>query len=281
MDEKRLLKACLIRDEGMLKEAADELLQLAETEKDPLDKAGILLHLVNTLELSGETEVAASKLSLARTLLEGHSTSQLVGDDKFAALELFLDYEDANLSWLRGDNLEVALTKFETLIKKHRLRSLADKQSTAPKDVYLLDFCESSQIRRAFILADLGRWKEALTVLEAIRSPKEYREGIAFYLGHCYLAAHNYGMAERKLTEALRFGSLPISLEFRAHCELGMTYYNLGDYAKAKQELEKGAALASPSYLKESQVWKWLELTCRALGLKQEADDYSHMARPS
>lgn len=281
MDEKRFLNACLMRDQGKLNEATDELLELAKTAEDPLDRAGILLHLTNTLEMSGQTEAALSKLSLARALMEGYSTSHSMGDEKFSALELFLDYEDANLSWLRGDSLQAALSKFEALIKKHRLPAPADKQSPAPMDVYARDLYESSQIRRAFILADLGRWKEALPILEAIPSPKEYREGVAFYLGHCYLAAHNYVGAEQKLTEALRLGGLPNSLEYRAHCELGATYYNLADYAKAKQELERGAEKADPSYLKEFQVWKWLELTCRSLALKAEAEHYARLASPS
>lgn len=281
MDEQVFDKACRLRDEGKLKEATDEFLELAEKAEDPLDKAGMLLHLTNTLEMSGQIEAAVTKLSVARTLIEGYSSSQTLRDEKFGALELLLDYEDANLSWLRGGNLEASLGRFESLIKKHGLRAPADKHSTEPKDVYLSGFYESSQIRRAFILADLGRWKEALPILEAIPSPKEYREGVAFYLGHCYSAAHDYVEAEQKLTEALRLGGLPNSLEYRAHCELGTAYFNLRDYAKAKKEFEKGAKYADATYIKQTEIWKWLELTCRALGLKADAEHYAQMARPS
>jgi tetratricopeptide (TPR) repeat protein len=100
-------------------------------------------------------------------------------------------------------------------------------------------------------------------------------------LGHCYLAANDYIRAEEKLIEALRLGGLPNSLDYRAHCELGVTYYNLRDYAKAKAEFEKSARLAVPSFIKEWEIWKWLQLTCRALGLKAEAEQYARMANPS
>jgi tetratricopeptide (TPR) repeat protein len=99
-------------------------------------------------------------------------------------------------------------------------------------------------------------------------------------LGHCYLEAADYHGAEKKLTEAIKLG-LPSHLEYQAHCELGVTYYHLENYSKAKEEFEKGAEKGDPGYIKQSQVWKWLEMTCRALGLKAEAEHYARMARPS
>jgi len=264
-----------------LAEARSKFVQIAESENDPLDKAGALLHAVNTLEMSGQTEAANSELCAARSLIEEYRPAKSRGDEKFAAIELFLDYEDANLAWLRSENLEATLSRFEAVIKKHSLESTSKRDSRIPKDLYSRDFYESIQIRRAFILADLGRWKEALPILEEIQSPKEYREGVAFYLGHCHLAAHDYIRAEQKLTEALRLGDLPKSLEYRAHCELGMAYYELRDYQQAKRELENCAKTADKSYLGDGVIWRWLELTCRALGLKAEAEQYARMANPS
>jgi tetratricopeptide (TPR) repeat protein len=280
MDEQHFLHACQLRDEGKLTEAYNEFSHLAENTADPLDKAGALLYAANTLEMSGQIEAATTKVKEVRALMEEYSPPMSLRDEKFAALELFLDYEDANLLWLRGENPDAALNQFDAALKKHRLDAALKKDGLAPKDLHSRDFYESIQIRRAFILADLGRWKEALPILEAIKSPQEYREGVAFYLGHCYLAAHDYISAEQKLTEALRLGGLPRSLEYRAHCELGMTYYNLKDYAKAKEELEKGAQMADATYVRESQIWRWLELTCRALGAKTEAE-YARMSRPA
>jgi tetratricopeptide (TPR) repeat protein len=102
---------------------------------------------------------------------------------------------------------------------------------------------------RAFVLADLGRWKEALPILEAIQSRQEYREGIAFYLGHCHASAHEYKKAKPHFVEALKLG-LPPNLEYRAHYELGVVYFALGGYAQAKIEFEKTLQTAAPAYLK-------------------------------
>jgi tetratricopeptide (TPR) repeat protein len=281
MDEQRFRHACQMRDDGKLTQAYDEFSRLADSTADPLDKAGALLYAANTLEISGQVEAATTKISAVRALIEEHRTPMSMSNEKFAALELFLDYEDANLAWLRDENREEVLKRFDATLKKHKLDAALQKDSPAHKDVHSRDLYESIQIRRAFILADLARWEEALPILEAIKSPQEYREGVAFYLGHCYLAAHDYIRAKQKITEALRLGGLPRSLEYRAHCELGMAYYNLKDYAKAKEEFEEGAQMADAAYIKESQIWRSLALTCRALGLKAEAEQYARMANPS
>jgi len=202
MDEKRLLHACELVDAGKLAEAYDEFVQLAENTPDPIEKAWPLIYAANTLQTLGQEEAATAQLSAARALIETHRPSNPATNEMFAAAESFLDFEDANLSWLRGDNLEAALNKFDAALTKHR---------SALKDPRARGLYEAIQIRRAFILADLGRWKESLPVLEEIKSPQEYVEGIAFYLGHCYLAAHDYIKAEQKLTEALSLGGLPLS----------------------------------------------------------------------
>jgi len=271
MDEQKLLSACELVNEGKYTEAYDEFIQLAENTPDPLEKAWPLLYAANTLQALGQEEAATAQLSAARTLIEKHRPSSPAKDEKFAAAELFLDFEDANFLWLRGGNHEAALNKFDAALKKHTLTL----KNPGSRGLY-----EAIQIRRAFILADLGRWKEALPILEGITSPQEYEEGIACYLGHCYVEAGDYDRAKEKLTEAIRLG-LPNHLEYRAHFELGVAYYHLENYRKAKEEFEKGADKADPSYIKESQIWKWLEVTCRALGLKGEAEHYAHMTTPS
>src|SRR5205823_6329492 len=271
MNEKRLLKACELVEKGKYSEAHSEFVQLAENTQDALEKAWPLIYAANTLQTLGQQEAATVQLSAARDLIEKHRPSVSARKEKFAAVECFLDFEDANLLWLRGGNREAALNRFDATLKKHKL---------ALKDPRSHTLHEAIQIRRAFILADLGRWKEALPILDGIKSLQEYREGIAFYLGHCYLAGDEYEKAKDKLSEALELG-LPMSLEYRAHCELGMTYYNLKDYAKAKLELEKGAEHADANYIKQSHIWNWLEMACRSLGLQAEAEVYFCMARPS
>jgi len=188
MDEQRLLKACELVDKGKYSEAHIEFIQLAENTPEPLEKAWPLIYAANTLQTLGEQEAATVQLSAARNLIERHRPSISARDERFAAVECFLDFVDANLLWLRGGNQEAALNRFDAALKKHRL---------ALKDPRSRGLHEAFQIRRAFILADLGRWKEAMPILEGIKSPQEYREGIAFYLGHCYLSGDELSIRGR------------------------------------------------------------------------------------
>jgi tetratricopeptide (TPR) repeat protein len=269
MDEQRFQNACRLRDEGKLFEASNEFVQIAEMAADPLDKAGALLYAANTLVMSGQCEAATTKLNAARALMEDYPKA--ARDERFAALELFLDFEDANLFWLRAENPEAVLRKFEAWLKKYTLPS---------NDPRAREFYAGIQTRRAFLLADLGRWKEALPILEGITSPQEYKEGIAFYLGHCYVSAHEYKKAKPYLVEALKLG-LPLNLEYRAHNELGIVHLALGGYAQAKIEFEKTLQSADPTYLKGSEILKRLEICCRQLGLKVEAEHYARMRLPT
>ena len=274
MDESRFLNACKLRDKEKYNEAFQEFLQLAETEAEPLDKAIPLLHAINTLEISGQLEAATDKLSEVRALMHDHPHPE--GDEKFEACELFLDYEVANLLWLRGGNAESALTKFDAAIEKHKLEEPYNESSLTYKGAFFRDFYESIQMRRAFILANLGRWKEALPILRAIDSPREYKESVAFYLGHCYANAGEYIKAKPYLVEALNLG-LPPHLEYRAHFELGIVYMAQGGFARAKIEFEKTLDTADADYLKGSSICKRLEICCRQLGLQAEAKHYAQM----
>jgi tetratricopeptide (TPR) repeat protein len=161
MEEERFCRACQLRDEGKLSEAYAEFARIAEAASDPLDKAGALIYGANTLEMSEQIEAAAAQLNVARSLMKEHSDRNLGRDEEFAALQLFLDYEDANICWLQSGGLETALNKFETTIKKHDLKNVRRKPNMTPKESHAYSFYQAIEIRRGFILADLGRWKEA------------------------------------------------------------------------------------------------------------------------
>jgi hypothetical protein len=83
-------------------------------------------------------------------------------------------------------------------------------------------------------------------------------------------------LAREKLIEALNLG-LPRDLEYRAHDTLGIVYYMLGAYARAKQEFELCAQDADDAHIKGT--WRWLASTCRKLGLDSEADRYAKLAK--
>jgi tetratricopeptide (TPR) repeat protein len=261
-----------LRDEGKLREAVHEFLRIADATKDPIDKANISLYAAVTLKALGDYAAALKLLGAAGRLIvaQGSRVSSAMPDARLALLEVSLDFEVADIHRFEGRN-EEALAEFSTTLEKYSQRLNEPDLRVAR---------ESIQACRGFILADLGRWKESMPILEQAQSYTEYKEGIAFYLGHCYLAAGNYAGAAERLTEALKLG-LPHSLEYRAHYELGIALYELRDYAAAKRGFEHCARTADKSYLSDGAIWKWLQATCRNLGLKDEVQYYSRLSRPS
>lgn len=268
MDDQRFLDASYLQDQGKLREAADEFIRIAEDTSDEIDKAAVLLNAATTLRALGDFDHARRRLDEIRRLpaLSDIGPSSVVADERILWIAITVEIEDAEIYRAEG-NERVALARLDDLFSRYQHRLL---------DPHLRDSYQLIQTRRAFLMADLGRWQEALTILES-DTFDEPRELISFYMGHCYVSAHRYVEAERKLAEALRLG-LPRHLEYRAHCELAMVYFRLRDYQKAKTEFEKSTETADASYIEQAQIWKRLEATCRMLGLKAEAEHYAKLA---
>ena len=272
MDDERFLKACELREDGKLREAIDEFYRIAEDTQDPVDKAGVLLNVAATLQALGQYDQAREQLSAAQSIVAPLDDSSIESscDEQLLQLKVGLAFEEADILSYEG-NTEEALAQFDLLLKKY------DQELKEPG---LRKKYEMIQARRGFILADLGRCQEALPILEEAESFEGREAETRFYLGHCYLAKDDYSSAMEKLIEALKIG-LYRRLEYRAHCELGIVYYTLKDYGQAKLEFEKSAETADAEYMQQAQIWKWLEITSRTLGLKDEADRYSKLATPS
>jgi len=231
-----------------------------------------VLYAAASLRAAGEFELARQQLSSIRqilpslTVLDQDSST----DERRVWLEIAIAFEEADIDRTEG-RTEEALARFQDLLSRFAAQL---RQPTYHSDY------EMVQTRRAFLLADLGRWVEALPILEQAESYEQSKESTYFYLGYCYVAVGDYVKGEVKLKKALSLG-LPPHLEYRAHCALGQAYHKLEDYAQAKLELEKGAGMADSSYIRQAQLWKWLEITCRHLGLTQEAEHYAQLARPA
>jgi tetratricopeptide (TPR) repeat protein len=273
IEGQQLEHACQLREQGNYKDALAELHTLAETLQDPIDKAGVLLNAVTCLEMLGELEQAKTELKTAKTLLleQVQSPKDTHSDDNEAtSLQIDIGLEEAVLNRAEG-KVEEAMVKLGDLLSrfgKHLRQS-------AHRDAY-----QNIQVQRGSLLADLGRWRDALPILEEADSFAEPRAFISFYLGYCYVAIGDDHRGKEKLIEALKIG-LPKYLEFRAHCALGKAYHKLEDYVSAKEELERCAQTADKRYIAEAKLWKWLEITCLHLGLKDEANQYAELARAS
>jgi tetratricopeptide (TPR) repeat protein len=274
MDDRRFEHACQLKQAGELREAYEEFVALASGCKDPIDKAGALLYAELCLKDAGDLKAANLQLNAVRDIL-GHSYPSDDGtsaDNRAVWLGIAIGFEEADLCRMEGRS-EEALVKFQNLLSQFAV------QLHQPN--YRSDY-EMIQVRCGMILADLGRWSEALPILQqadSVEQPGSSTVLIDFYLGSCYVAVGDLVQGVLKLRKSLE-GMLPSSLEYRAHSSLGKAYYNLGDYAQAKEELEKATQTGDPSYIRDARLWRWLEATCQHLGLKDEADRYRQLAQP-
>ena len=266
-------QAVALREKGKHKEAADIFLGLATGADRPLDKAGMLLNVAHASKEMGQFDLARSHLEATRDLLRLPSgiTLSNVDEENRRGLVIGVELEDARI--FAGEHeLQAAIDKLDLLLAKHRSDLLKPN---------FADINQTVQRDRAFVLADLGRFKEALSVLDELYSTDPHERWILFYLGYCYLCTGKYVDAQLKLVEAIQSG-LPEEFEGRAHCMLGAACYELRDFARAKLELQKGVETASLKFIKEAGIWSRLRDACLSLGLRAEAERYASLAsKPS
>lgn len=273
MDKKASLKeAMTLRDQGKYEEAADLLLGLAKATDDLFEKAGILLNLTHTLKASGKLDLAKSQLSTARELLSLPPNALLANtdDENRRRLLIWAELEDVRISEAEN-GLQKALEGLNGILANHE--SELGKPGFA--EIY-----QAVQRDRAFRLTDLGSFQEALPILEEVDSADPHDLWTLFYLGYCYHCASKHAEAREKLEEAVSL-RLPPDYEGQAHCLLGISYYEFEDYSKAKVEFEMGVKTAPTDYIKKAGIWRWLECSCIALGLRVEAERYGRLARSS
>lgn len=261
-----------LKQEGKHNEAADLFLDLAKRTDNIFEKAGMLLNATNALKDSGRLDLAENQLQVVRELLVLPLGAALGAKDEEdrRALLIGVELEDARISAVQ-DKWQEAMAKLSGILANH--------QSELCKPSFARIY-QAVQRDRAFLLAGRGACHEALPLLEDEDSADPHDRWTLFYLGYCYLNVSRYLEAQSKLEEAIQLGLTP-DFQGRAHCALGASCYQLGDYIRAKSELEKGVMTASPRYIKKAGIWQWLEYTCISLGLKAEAEHYRRLARSS
>jgi tetratricopeptide (TPR) repeat protein len=142
----------------------------------------------------------------------------------------------------------------------------------------LRDLYEITRTMRGSALVDLQRYAEARPVLEealGFEGPKEPE----FYchLGICYYGLREYERAKQALAQALQ-GRMSAGWTVAAHYFLGLAHRALGAAAWAKRELETAAQLGR-GHGNEAQIYRELAETCRRLGLHEEARRYESLAK--
>jgi tetratricopeptide (TPR) repeat protein len=258
--------------EDSYRKAFEELSALADRAEKSLDRARITLDAVAPLINLGEYSRARERIVCVGELLSlcRQNSSTLAEVQELQKLNFRREVLSAEID-AADSRIDEALREMNKLVKRYRVES---------KNSYLREEFDNLRSQLAFLLTNIGKFGEALPILEDIASRYAGQSAIIFYLGHCLFGLKEFVKARRYLEESINLG-LPQNLQFQAHCSLGMTCYELKDYTRAKIELEAGVAGASKDYIREAHIWKWLEYTCISLGLTAEASQYAQMQKPS
>jgi len=273
MENSDLLRtAYALRDKGEYKKALDIFVGIADQQENPLERAGMLLNIVNTLPNSGQLELAKTQLESVRSLL----SSSLARDSDHPYpryhryLTILADLEDARICEAEG-KFNDAINKIDRLRTDYKV----DLLKTQFQGLYW-----AIERERGFALAHIGSTEAALRILEQVDRADPHDRFTLYYLASCYSYAERYAEARAKIEESIALG-LPPDWAGRAHFRLGAACYQLQDYKQAKVELEAAVKTAAPQFIRHEEIWRWLQYTCISLGLKDEAEHYAKLARPS
>jgi tetratricopeptide (TPR) repeat protein len=266
VETKRFEEACSKYEAGSRLEALQELHELIAMVPDVEERATLLqveiLWLIDLAEISQ----ARARLTQLRRLVGnlGNSPPDTDSDDPRVSLFVRTEFTEAKLLLFEDKGAEGN-------------RILDNLVSSYPKQLSQYpDLLGYIQLVRGYYLADHAKWAEAVSALEEAIVPDDQKSLFSYYLGHCHNLLGHYDLARQELEESLRLG-LTAKWECRAHYMLGASYYRLSDLQAAKREFQLCVETADPEYLGTTQIWEWLEETCRRLGLSAEAQKYRKM----
>lgn len=176
----------------------------------------------------------------------------------------------------RHADLRVTAKEGKTL---EALRLIEDLIARYPKQLSLPQFqgmFDEVKTLRGELLGRVGRWAEAKPYLEEANPPEAWRGFHLYYLGVCYYELGDYLRAKQKLSEALEVG-LEGAWEVSAHLTLGFAEYKLSNMEAAKQQFEICVKSPDQQSIDMQTVWEGLEATARALGLFAEAENFQRL----
>jgi tetratricopeptide (TPR) repeat protein len=271
MLESQLNHARLLRDNGRAQEAVDFLSQAASACRNIVNRIVINLEIIDMLIAQAEYSSARQTLFALRQLQHLAEDSTLTTDDKqeLEVLAFRIELEGAEINAAEGKLSDA----------REKMTALLEKYAGYSRSITLRPEFDNLRSQLAFVLVNQGEFHLALQILDDVASRYPNNSAVILYLGHCYFGLKQFVPARDMFQKALRLG-LPSHLEFQAHCRLGKSHYELGEYMEAKMELEKGAETASQEYIEHSHLWKWLEYTCIKLGFRDDALRYRQMAHP-
>lgn len=140
---------------------------------------------------------------------------------------------------------------------------------------------EEIQANRGRLLANEGRWKEAIPLLEETLLSKKDKPGQFYYnLGYCYFLAEQWDRSERRLKEALNRELQP-AFASAAHFYLGRLHSRKQAFAIAIKEFEEAEKFAVESGVSRKGIYAEMAAGYKHLGRMEEAMRYADLARGS
>lgn len=237
----------------------DEALRgLNELEKkctEPDEKVVLLLAASNCFVLLDRYDEARQAIEKAFALVERHSRLY----PRIAFKDAYIDI------YLR--NWKKALAKIDAILKE------SGETLQMPDNADVLEQVRSSQ---GIVLLELGRYREALPLLEEAVIARPVDGELLIYLGACYFNLRELDKSRNCFVSALK-SELDANFRYKAHFFLGSVYYAQANFAWAKQEFEEALQQGEQRQLSGYNIYEYLRLTSQSLGLESEAKRYSEL----
>jgi tetratricopeptide (TPR) repeat protein len=265
MDKKRFEKALALRDSGRLDEAITEFRSLSAKADDKNEKASLMLNEMRCYSSLGQLTNAEHILGQIRSLAP---------DD--AVVNVNVDFGAACLSAQRGE-FKKAIVEYEQILREY-VPLLARPEY---RNLY-----EDTQQRRGIALVNLGKYAEALPVLEEATSfttlGTEGEQETRLYLGISYNGLHEEGRAKKEFLRVIAL-NVKNSVEAQAHYRVGILYFTEGAFAQAKQQLEMILQTYQGDIpnLPLKYVYEQLSRACHYLGEERNAKEYIKRSKQS
>lgn len=258
MDWERFNRAAALKESGNIQQALEEFQALAASAPTPGDRAACELNEITCLRLVGHYGQAESRLEGLR-----HSAES-------AAIRATADFIQASI-YMETGRAGQALPLLDQMLKAYGDLLATDDFRYLSEDVRLL---------RAYALADLAHFKEAVPLLREAMTYDlglDDRQRVRLYLGHCYFHLGRKREAEQELLQAATEPAAPDVIA-EACYRLGMLYYQGGEFSKAKDSFLKCEPLLLQLKSPAKELYTVIATSCRMLGNTDMANHYARLA---
>ena len=147
-------------------------------------------------------------------------------------------------------------------------------------DPQLRDVYEEIQLRRGMRLAFLGRFREALPILEEVVSfnnPALLSGEFWYEMGKCYVDAGDFEKAGEAYSKALGYGLDDVRAS-HAHWEVAVILMRNESHARALGELGLAEKHATAANIEKKNIYKAMSVAFFKLGMKEEGTRYATLA---